>query len=433
MTEKFWYELYNLFFLPFLRVGAFCGQWFFPKIKKGIQGRKNLFQKLETDIQKISGRFPRIWIHNSSMGEFEQAKPLIVELKKRFPHCAIIVSFFSPSGFDHAGSFSQADVICYLPVDTVRNASRFVDLVKPDIFIVIRHDLWPNHLRVLKKKGIPAVLINFSMRPRGYVRLFSSAIRTLFGQFSAVLTVSPEVEAFQWPFQKTTKSMVCGDTRYDQVIQRAKMRQSLDIETALKTWINKRVCLIFGSTWERDEAVIFPALKRIFAAHKDLCVILVPHEPTESHLTQLEKQCREANLSSARLSRDFKTTIPASSICIVDRVGILADLYALADIAYVGGGFGRGVHSVLEPAVFGIPVFFGPHCKNALEALQLEKRNAGKRIPDSETLYDTLEFLISHPDDRKRMGQNARALVQENAGATERMVNVLETFLNAHD
>jgi len=431
MIEKFWYGLYNLFFLPLLRMSAFCFQWFFPKIRKGIQGRRNLFQKLETDIQRIAGQSPRIWIHNSSLGEFEQAKPLIMELKKRFPHGAIIVSFFSPSGFDHAGSFSHADVICYLPVDTIRNASRFVDLVKPDILIVIRHDIWPNHLRVLKKRGIPAILINFSMRPRGYFRWFPGAIRTLFGQFNAIFTVSPEVEAFPWPFQKTTKWMVCGDTRYDQVIQRAKARAP--VGTPLKSWINKRVCLIFGSTWAKDEAVIFPPLKRLFSVHSNLCVILAPHEPTESHLRQIEKICRKANLSSSRLSRDFENTIPASQICIVDRVGILAGLYALADVAWVGGGFGRGVHSVLEPAVFGIPVFFGPHCKNALEALQLEKRNAGKRISDAETLYHTLEFLLSHPKERKRMGKNALDLVQENAGATGRIVSAIETFLNAHD
>lgn len=432
MMERFWYGLYNLFFLPFLRLGAFCFQWFFPKIRKGIQGRKNLFQKLEINIQRISHRSPRIWIHNSSLGEFEQAKPIIHELKKRFPHCAIIVSFFSPSGFDHSGSFSHADIICYLPVDTFKNASRFVNIIKPDIFILVRHDIWPNHLRVLKKRRIPAILVNFSMRPRGYFRWFFSGIRALFGQFHAILMVSPEIEEFKWPFRFPTKTMICGDTRYDQVIQRAKRKDP--VVTSLKSWTSKRLCLIFGSTWEKDEAVIFPALKRLFSTHSNLCVILAPHEPTEWHLCQIERLCEKANLFSSRLSRDFKNnTIPSSQVCLVDRVGILAGLYTLGDIAYVGGGFGRGVHSVLEPAVFGIPVFFGPHCENAVEALQLEKRHAGKRILNSNILYETLEFLLSHPDERKRMGEKALSLVQENAGATKRIVNVLETFLNAHD
>jgi 3-deoxy-D-manno-octulosonic-acid transferase len=433
--ETFWYALYNALVIPFLRIVLLFVKQFNKKVRVGLKGRERLFEDLELAAAALQGPEPRIWIHNSSMGEFEQAKPVVEKLKSQIPGCSVIVSFFSPSGFEHVKDYKAADILCYLPFDSRGNAERFVRILKPDVGVVVRHDIWPNHIRVLKRSGVPAVLINFSLRQRQHLRswLFCVLFRFVFRQFDRILAVSQETFRTGCLYGLERERLeVAGDTRYDQVIRRT--RDAERVVAPLRPFIRNRPCLVFGSTWPSDEAVVFPVISGLRDEKLSVWTILVPHEPTKNHLLQIESRCEACGLKSRRLSRveSGKPDEPFD-VLLVDRVGILADLYAISDIAFVGGGFGPGVHSVLEPAAFGIPVFFGPRCRNSFEAGQLKKRGGGFIVRNPDSFLKILVPLLKDRSLLKHAGEKSMDLVKENIGATDRIVARLEEIIDRRD
>lgn len=427
-----WYYLYNLIVVPFMYLGFFLCGLVNSKIQKGIRGRKKLFGDLEEKMQMLSHKRPCFWIHNSSMGEFEQAKPLIRQLKKTYPNGCAVVSFFSPSGFEHAQDDHEADYLCYIPFDSRRRASRFLSLVQPNVAIVIRHDLWPNHLWQLKKRNIPTVLINCSVRLGWYYRIpfVLWANRMMLRTFDMILTVSKEAKSFCDLFHfNENKIRIVGDTRYDQVVQRAKEAEK--IVAPLRKIKGKRKCFIAGSTWPSDEVVLFKGFSKLFAKGIDIWIVLVPHEPTNEHLYQIEEEVSQLGLRSSRLSEVEKGKHVDSEILVVDRIGMLASLYALGELTFVGGGFGPGVHNVLEPAALGKIVLFGPKCRNSYEAGLLEKRGVGFVVKDGDEVYARLFSFLDNSDKLAELGPEATNLVKENVGATERIVDCLESLVSS--
>ncbi|MBN2028878.1 hypothetical protein JW824_01420 [bacterium] len=420
------YYFYNFIVVPFLYVGFSFGGIFHSKIKRGIRGRKYLFENLEKRMQSLSRKHPRFWIHNSSMGEFEQAKPLIRHLKKRFPNSCIVVSFFSPSGFDHVQHDREADYVCYIPFDSRKRAGRFLSLVQPDVAIMVRHDLWPNHLWELKKRRIPTVLINCSIRSQSCCRIpfILQANRMMLRIFDVILTVSQDTKHFCDTLRLgETKIETVGDTRYDQVVQRAKEAEK--IIAPLRKIKGNRKCFVAGSTWPTDEAVLFEGISKLLREEKNIWIVIVPHEPTNEHLCRIEEQIAQLGLRSNRLSEAGKRDCTGSELLIVDRVGILASLYALGDLTFVGGGFGPGVHNVLEPAALGKIVLFGPRCQNSYEAGLLEKRGVGLIVKNGDAIYNRLNGFLKNSHELADLGPKAANLVRENVGATERIVHYL--------
>jgi len=433
--DSFWYAVYNFLGMPLLRAVLSAGRLFDRKVRRGLDGRKTLFRDLEQAVPGFEAKRPRFWIHNSSMGEFEQAKPVIEALKARFPGSSVVVTFFSPSGLDHVKQHPGADLLCYLPLDSRKAAERFVRILKPDIGVVVRHDIWPNHVRSLKRHGIPAVLINFSLRPGLRLRLpvVRGLLRFLFNPFDRILAVSQETVA---------SSRVCGiapgrvemtgDTRYDQVVRR--MRDAEAAAAPLRPLKGDRHGLVFGSTWPSDEAVIFPLLEKLRDTGIGVWSVVVPHEPTKKHLALIEAQCGRSGLTFRRLSAvESSRSGGPFDVLLVDRVGILASLYAVGDAAFVGGGFGPGVHSVLEPAAFGKPVFFGPRCGNSFEAGRLRSRGGGFVVSDPDAFLERLLPLLRDRDRLNQTGGMSLALVRGNMGATERIVSRLEALVNRRD
>jgi 3-deoxy-D-manno-octulosonic-acid transferase len=430
-----WFAVYNALAIPLLRAVLWVARAFNRKVRRGLDGRRRLFEELESRLGAFAGRRPRFWIHSSSMGEFEQAKPVLEALRARFPGCFTAVSFFSPSGFDHVRSFPAADVVSYLPFDSASNADRFIRLLRPDVGVVVRHDIWPNHVAALNRCGVPAVLINYSLRPR---RLLKAApVRSLFGsvlnRFDLLLAVSREtVETARACGFGDGRIEAAGDTRYDQVMRRT--REAVALTAPLEALRGGRPCAVFGSTWPSDEAVVFAALDRLRAGGLDPWSVLVPHEPTPGHLAGIESACAAQGLRCRRLSAvEARAVGGAFDVLLVDRVGILAGLYGLCDAAFVGGGFGPGVHSVLEPAAFGKPVYFGPRCGNSYEAGQLEARGGGGRVEDPGALAAALDAVFRDPEAARERGERSLALVRENLGATERIVDRLQTLLPSRD
>ena len=424
--KKTWFILYNTAFIPLFWTLLQIASLFNSKIRRGIVGRRGLFEKLERDISNLSSK-RRIWFHSSSMGEFEQAKPIIAALRKKYRDINIIVTFFSPSGYDHSKNYKLADIITYIPFDTKANAHRFLDLLQPTAAVFVRYDVWPNHIWELNARRIPVFIANATMRTTSarLYPLLKNFHHLLFNNFESILTVSAQdADAFAL-FGLTHPSVeAIGDTRYDQVWQRsADAKKKHLLPHAI---LKGKKLLLAGSIWPEDEEVLLPSIKKILQYDLNVLVILVPHEPTEDALEDVENK-----LGSKPRSIRFSNLNDYANerIIIVDSIGILMALYQYANVAYVGGSFRQGIHNVLEPAVYGIPVVYGPKHTNSQEAMELARRGGGFIVNDQQECYRTLRILLDDKKANTAAGKQALMLVEENIGATERFIQCLEKSL----
>lgn len=426
----FWYWFYNILVIPTLWVLFRTLALFNKKLRKGIQGRKDLFEKLEQDVRKLHAP-QRIWIHSSSLGEFEQAKPIIAELRNRFPRLDIIVSFFSPSGYEHV-KHSLANLIVYLPFDTPSNARRFIDLIRPDVAVNVRYDVWPNFLWELHRRNIPSIIVNATLQKHSSRLIWPlrSFHYHLYECLSSILAVSQkDAAAFRYLGLKHPLIETVGETRYDQVKKRsdeAKKKHLIPQEI-----LRRRKVFVVGSSWDEDEDVILPAFRKIARHDSRILMILVPHEPTIPTLERLELELIFQKLRPIRFSHlnDYSD----ENVILVDGIGILMTLYQYADVSYVGGSFKQGIHNVLEPAVYGSPVIFGPKHKNSREAIELANRGGGFVVTSAEDCYPVLRRLFNDRQHRLTAGKAALSLVDENVGATQRFVHHLSNLIGASE
>jgi 3-deoxy-D-manno-octulosonic-acid transferase len=424
--NNIWFYLYNWLFIPLFWIVLQAASLINPKIRKGIQGRNDLFEQIRRDTRKLTSK-KRIWFHSSSMGEFEQAKPIIAALRKKYDDINIIVTFFSPSGYDHSKNFKLADIITYIPFDTRKNARLFIDLLQPSAVVFVRYDVWPNHLWELNARKIPTFIANATMRPSSarFLPLIKNFHRLLFNNFTSILTVSIHDKATFNLFNLTDPIIeAIGETRYDQVYQRSTEAKKKHL---IPQFIFKgKKVLIAGSTWPEDEEVLIPSIKLLVQENTNFIVILIPHEPTEGAIEEIETQFG-AKVRTIRFSdlNDYKN----ERVVIVDSVGILMTLYQYATVAYVGGSFRQGIHNILEPAVYGIPVVFGPRHNNSQEAVELVKRGGGFIVNDQKECYQTLYLLLNDKRTNNAAGKESKRLVKENIGATERFIEHLSKVL----
>jgi 3-deoxy-D-manno-octulosonic-acid transferase len=423
----FWQLLYNTIFVPLGWIGFQLLGLVNRKARVGISGRAGLFERLERDVARLDKTSKRFWFHSSSLGEFEQAKPIIAEIKRRYPSTQIIVSFFSPSGYEHSRSYSLASVITYIPFDSRANAERFVETVRPSAAIMVRYDVWPNHLWSLKRRAIPVFIANATLRPSGlrdfpFVRQFH---RAMYNALDYILTVSEDDRAVFGSYGLDHPVIdVMGDTRYDQV-----WRRSADSKTRHllpPAVVEGKKILILGSSWTSDEDVVLPACYRLREQHPELLVILVPHEPTLENLERVEERIG-TQMSVIRFSNlnDYR----GESVILVDSVGILMALYRYAHVAYVGGSFGAGIHNVLEPAAYGLPVLMGPRHQNSQEAVRLLREGGAFTGYGTAELLAHLTRLFDNEPERAAAGATALGLVKKNVGATDRFLATMENVL----
>ncbi|MGE5679997.1 MAG: 3-deoxy-D-manno-octulosonic acid transferase [Bacillota bacterium] len=419
---NFWPTLYNLFFLPLLYVLFKLAGLFNAKIKKGITDRENLFEDLQAKIAFLDRNRKTVWFHSSSMGEFEQAKPIIEKLKAE-NNINIITTFFSPSGYQNSKKYSFSDVITYIPFDWPKQAKKFLDLVKPDAAIMMRYDIWPNFIWNLKERNIPCFIVDATMRgdSKRMLPLIKGFHKILFKNFTGILTVSEsDMKNFSSFDIKNGQLKAVGDTRFDRVYQKSlgAKEKKLFKEDLFK---GKKV-FVAGSSWEADEEVFLPAFLKLTEYDNDIILILVPHEPTIQHLEKVEGEIA-GKCSSIRFS--YLNEYKGEQVIIIDSIGILLTLYYYADVAYVGGSFKQGIHNVLEPAVYGIPVIFGPKIENSQEAKKLVEIGASKVVRNKKEAYRTLRTLFSNEPLRQKMGQLSSMYVNQNIGATARILEEL--------
>lgn len=417
---------YNIFIVPLLWTAFRLGGTFNKKIRRGIEGRRTLFPQLEQQTSKLTGT-SRIWFHASSLGEFEQAKPIIASIKQRSPSTDIIVTFFSPSGLENSRNYKLANIIAYIPFDTPRNVARFLDLIRPDIAVMVRYDIWPNMIFGLHERNIPNVIANATMSgssPR-LLPLFRRFHRSLYDCFTQILTVSEDdASAFRLFWTRSPQISAVGDTRFDQVMQRstdARQRQLLS-----EAVIAHRNVFVVGQSWGEDDEVIVPVLVTMHRHDAALLTIIVPHEPTVEHLEALEAKL-DGKIPYKRFSE--MNSYNGEQVILIDSIGVLVALYQYAHVVYIGGSFRQGIHNVLEPAVFGVPVIYGPKHTNSQEAVALIQRGGGFVINNQRELYRILRSMLQNNERRTAAGRVAADFVRTHCGATDRILHHLQPYL----
>lgn len=401
------------------------------KLARGIRGRAGVLERMEAWAR--DGRDPArplVWFHAPSVGEGLQARAVVDAFRARRPDAQVVYTFFSPSAASFARTV-RAEFADYLPLDLPADVNRALDALRPSVIAFSKTDVWPVLTREAKARGVRLAMLSgtlpaASSRLRGPARaLLAPAYRRL----DAVAAISADdatrFGALDVPAERRT---VMGDARFDQVCARA---AAADRESPmLRPFAGfDGVTLVAGSTWRADEERLIPALARLHSADHPLRLILVPHEPTPAHLARSTELLADAGFARVQRLSEVEAGAAPGGTVLVDRVGVLGDLYALADVAYVGGGWGTaGLHSVLEPAAFGVPVLFGPRHANAREAADLIA--AGAAFELSEDAVDArLATLLTDPSRRRAAGDAAHAYVRANLGAAERGAQIVEQLL----
>jgi len=387
------------------------------KLALFVKGRKDTFPKL---ISAISPNEKTIWMHCASLGEFEQGRPLIEALRESKPNHKIILSFYSPSGYEVRKDFKGADVVVYLPIDTMSNSRKFIEMAHPEIAIFVKYEFWPNILSVLKQKKIKTILVSGIFREdQLFFKSYGGWMRKSLQSFSHFFLQNKSSKDLLTSIG-ISNSTVSGDTRFDRV---AKIIEQDNTLPFLEGFARDKIILVAGSTWPIDESYLVSFINQNL--DKNLSCIIAPHNinPKEIQKLKLSLNCKTSVYSEGAPEKDAK-------VFIIDTIGILTKVYSYADIAYIGGGFDKdGVHNVLEPAVFGIPLVIGPVYEKFEEATKLVALKACL-VGQSETdLHSQFNRLIKSETLRNELGATSKAFIKNHTGATEIILDYIEDQL----
>ncbi len=385
---------------------------FSPKIKLFVEGRKTVFQSLES---KISSSDKTIWFHAASLGEYEQGLPVMEKIKNQYPNHKIVVTFFSPSGYEVRKNNSMADACVYLPLDTKSNAQKFLKLVHPDLVFFIKYEYWPNYLNELKKLNIKTYLISGIFREnQAFFKWYGGFYRNALKTFDYFF-VQNENSKKLLQSHGFNNVIISGDTRFDRVVSILERDNSLDFMEHFK---NNTITIVIGSSWPKDESLLVNFINQ---TNEKVKFIIAPHNIKADQIQELQNSITK---KTVLFSEKENTDLSNYDVLIVDTIGILTKIYSYADIAYVGGGFGNpGVHNILEPATFGIPIVVGPNYNHFAEATALVHQEGCISINTQTELNETLNNLISNEDIRHEKGHICETFVQLNKGATSRILN----------
>ncbi|HLF52123.1 MAG TPA: glycosyltransferase N-terminal domain-containing protein [Flavobacterium sp.] len=385
-------------------------------MKLFVDGRKTIFTTL---TEKIKSSDQTIWFHAASLGEYEQGLPVIEKIKERFPNHKIVLTFFSPSGFEVRKHNTVADVTVYLPLDTKRNAHKFVEIVHPEMAFFIKYEYWPNYLNELKKGQIPTYLISGIFRENQlFFKWYGGFYRKALNTFSHFFVQNSKSKELLLQLGKTNVT-VSGDTRFDRVAAILEKNNTLDFIADFK---NDTLTIVVGSSWPKDENLLIDFINS--TPHK-VKFIIAPHNIKTEQIQQLKNSITK---KTVLFSEKENENLSDFDVFIIDTVGILTKIYSYADIAYVGGGFGNpGVHNILEPATFGVPIVIGPNFSHFAEAMALVNMEGCISISNQKELNETFENLIQNEDIRYEKGHVCSTFVQMNKNAT---TTILKHILN---
>lgn len=404
------------------RTGIRVAAAFNPKAAKWIQGREQLWERLEARREALNGC---LWMHCASVGEFEQGRPVLEALKAERPELPILLTFFSPSGYEAFKDIPLATHVDYLPADSKSNAERLVALLRPKAVLWVRYEFWLNHLEVLRKAAVPTFLLSGTFRKeQPFFRWYGGAWRRMARGLDHVF-VQDQASLELLRIIGVERASVSGDTRFDRVAEIVRNSDELPIAKGFR---GSGTTLICGSTWPADEDLLSEAFRMLGKAPK--CIV-APHELSEQGLVASEPRFPKPLARWSELEGSTEANIAnvigpeAQGTLLVDRMGLLARLYRYGDVAYVGGGFGEGIHSLLEPAAWGLPVIFGPRHEKFTEANGLIASGGGFAVNDAAQLRDVLEAMLNDPERRQRAAEQAKNYVTEHCGATKKVIEHL--------
>ncbi len=413
---------YSYIFIQAAMLAVKIIKLFNPKIK----AREDKCEALLSKYSKVSNQSQgtRYWFHSASMGEFEQAKPIIEKLKSTEPNCFIFVTFYSPSGYENQKSYKYADAIAYMPIDSKHNARRLINIIKPDKAIFIRYEIWLNHLLELKKQNIPTYLVNASKPGSEYLNFY---YRKAFNLFDKIFVMNDSEIKYFTKVVRHNFVRILPDTRFDRIMERVNANKNNPLFD--KRIFGNNLVLVAGSSWGADENLIITAVNRINSeSGRKISLIIVPHEPTPEHLKILSEKCSDFVLLSEfeiNPSKYSEAIANKQTAIIVDSIGKLLRIYANANIAYIGGAFGVGIHSVTEPAGYALPLSCGPKMQNSPDAVELEKIGVLNIVKNDNELYTWLKKIISDKAYYNKLAKESGDYVRSRVGATDKFISEL--------
>ena len=418
--------IYNLIIYLYL-LGVAIYSRFNEKVRKMWRGEREAFRVLK---EKVDPNAKYVWFHAASLGEFEQGRPLMEQLRKEHPEYKILLTFFSPSGYEVRKDYEGADIITYLPLDTITNARRFLRAVHPVMAFFIKYEFWYNYLHILKHRDVPVYSVSSIFRPdqvffKWYGRQYGRVLNC-FTHFFVQNEISKELLG-KIGIQNVS---IVGDTRFDRVLQIKETSKQLPIveafvkESGVRSqetvdYTSKPKVFVAGSSWQPDEEIFI----KYFNEHRDWKLIIAPHVIGEDHLQQIEKllEGRKVVRYTAVEKSAEETSLTSSEVLIIDCFGLLSSIYHYGDVAYVGGGFGVGIHNLLEAAVWDVPVFFGPNNQRFQEAQGL-KKSGGFEIANYEDFEKQMNRFVADKAYLKEQGRMAGQYVKGKAGATQEVL-----------
>ena len=390
---------------------------FNEKIRLFVTGRRETFEILRRSIKDGN---QVIWIHAASLGEYEQGLPILERLKKEYPEHKILLTFFSPSGYEVKKNSSPADVVAYLPMDSKSNVKRFLDIANPSIAIFIKYEIWPNYLQELQKRSIPTLLISalFSKR-QVFFKSYGGFMRKSLKSFHHFFVQDENSKGLLQNLGFTNVT-VSGDTRFDRVSQILERDNQLDF---MQTFKQDKTCFVAGSTWPEDEKILVEYINSSSTAFK---FVLAPHTMKAS---QMDKLVNSISKKVLKYSEIDSNEVSSADVLIIDTIGLLTKIYSYADIAYVGGGFATGLHNTLEPAVFGIPVIIGPQYQGYKEAEALVENKGIIPIDSFDSFKTVLTRFTENPQLVESTGKINANYIKKNQGASNRIIAHIQSIL----
>lgn len=385
---------------------------FYPKARQWSEGRRGMIERMSVDMADAENV---VWIHVSSLGDFEQGRPLVDYVKQNYPDYKILLTFFSPAGYEVRKNYPNADYVYYIPADTRREVCRFLDVVRPKVVIFVKYEFWLNMLVELRKRNIRTFIVSSIFRKNsiffnplgGIWRKALRSFRTIFVQDEASKALLAEIGV--------TNVVVAGDTRFDRVIAIAESAERVD---AVEQFRGDSRLFVAGSTWGRDEDILLPLINE----NPDIKFVIAPHEMDEA---RIERLLREVKGGAVRYTQLSHSDFAEKQVLVLDTIGLLSRVYGSADWAYVGGGFGAGIHNTLEAVVYGLPVAFGPKYRKFKEACDLISLGVGKSVTDSAELKMWFNSLRDDSNQLARIAEVAKDYTLKQRGVTERLVKMI--------
>ena len=403
--------LYDIGVALYARIVAFVALWN-KKAKQFTEGRKNIFERM---AQAISADDRVVWMHVASLGEFEQGRPILEEIRSKYPDRKILLTFFSPSGYEIRKNYAGADYIFYLPVDTPSNVTRFLDIAHPELAVFVKYEFWVNYLNELKRRGIRSYLVSAIFRPNSvFFRTYGTMWREALDAFEQMFVQNEESRELLHSIG-FDNAIVAGDTRFDRVASIAKAAKPVEMVAAFK---GDSKLFVAGSTWGPDEDILLPLIN----ANPDIRFVIAPHEMEESRINKILQSVRGG--AKRYTECDAQTDFSSTQVLVLDTIGILSSVYGYATWSYIGGGFGVGIHNTLEAATFGLPIAFGPKYAKFKEARDMVALGAATSVTSAEELAAWFAPLRDDEAYLSKVSAIAKDYTAKNQGATALFMKV---------